>query len=228
MVPCVHYSKESPRYGLRFCPLHSYKYQSIVCDPKDDTNACILLPVFKDATGKYIKPSSIIDGDTLNQQMEELTRRFNRASPSAPPQSSPQSVRSSPRQQPSPSWVKPKNGSSPKKQSISLGFHLPERTSTPPGQAPLWGENRYTINTALPSTGNNKKNQLSNSSGWGAAASAPATNDLFPALPSTPSPTKPTKAPPAKSNQRRVLRLNSQKAPPPPSSKNSPTSTLAL
>lgn len=227
-MPCVHYSKESPRYGLRFCPLHSYKYQSIVCDPKDDSNACILLPVFKDAKGKYIKPSSIVDGDTLNQQMEELTRRFNRAS-SASPQSSPQSsARSSPQQQqqPSPSWVKPKNGS-PKKQPIPLGFHLPERTSTPPGQAPLWGENKYTINTASTSSGNNKKNQLSNSSGWGAAAAAPATNDLFPALPSAPSPTRPTKAPPAKSNQRRVLRLNSQKAPP-PSSKNSPTSTMAL
>ena len=214
MVPCVHYSEESPKYGLRFCPLHSYKYQSIVCNPKDDSNACIVLPVFKDAKGKYIKPSSIIDGDALDQQMEELMKRFNRAS-----SGSPQSARSSPPQQ-SPSWVKPKNGS-PKKQSMPLGSHIPERTSTPPGQTPLWGENRYTINTASKGPRSNKDKLAS--SGWGTPSTTPAANDLFPALPSS---SKPTKAPPAKGKQRRVLRLNSQKAPPP--SKNAPTSTLAL
>lgn len=219
-MPCVHYSEESPKYGLRFCPLHSYKYQSIVCNPNDDNNACILLPVFKDAKGKYIKPSSIIDSDALDQQMEELTRRFNRASSTSPQsaRSSPQSARSSPQQ--SPSWVTPKNGS-PKKQFVPLGFQLPERTSTPPGQAPLWGENSYTINTASNSSRNNK-DKLPDTRGW---RTAPTTDDLFPALPSAPSPTKPTKAPPVKGKQRRVLRLNSQKAAP---SKNNPTSTLAM
>ncbi|KAI9314773.1 hypothetical protein BX666DRAFT_2029027 [Dichotomocladium elegans] len=218
-VPCLHLNGDKGEYGVYFCPLDQYSKQDSVATFDRQVPSWVLVPVFKTAGGKYIKPSDVVSNENLADQMNELSARFNRVSPTqTPSQSISRDASPSPSASawgPAPSVAPAWGPSSPALEQ----YNLPERTSTPPGQAPLWGENRYTMKVGSAETGRktsqgNKRNNGPSHSGsrWGPSSSAAKEDPTdFPALPIRP--TKETQKHHGR-QQRRVVTIRPQKAPP--------------
>lgn len=195
VVPCAHYPVESPPFGLYFCSLERYAYQSFVTTFLNEPSY-VMLPVFKDKAGNYQKPKDL------------LSAPVNRPPP--PPQWIMQQQQQQQQQH-----------SQQHSQQLSLDERMRMATlehkrgfgnssaGMAPDTTPLWGENKSFVvrpsasKPAPPSGGNGRSS---------AAATPPQPRepvDDFPSLPSAPR--APVKKP-AANNTRRVVRVVPQKS----------------
>ncbi|CAO3643924.1 unnamed protein product [Mucor hiemalis] len=186
VVPCAHYPVESPPFGLYFCSLDRYAYQSFVTTSLT-TPAYVMLPVFKDKSGNYQKPK-----DLLNAPVNR---------PPPPPQWIMQQQQQQQQQQ---------------NQQLSLDERMKMATlehkrnygntsaSMAPDTTPLWGENKgFVVRTSA-----SKPAPPSRSATPPVVPKQPV--DDFPSLPSAPRPTVKKQT----TTSRRVVRVVPQKASP--------------
>ncbi|KAI9250201.1 hypothetical protein BDA99DRAFT_523123 [Phascolomyces articulosus] len=199
VTPCLHYRAEG-EYCLYFCNLHDYKDESFVVLPRDYRHPTyVLITSFKDPkSGQFMRPSGLVSTATTatttktssagqmgspsrkkqqqQQQQQSLSGRGSPASPSS-------SIYDELDQRFSDAYISSPN-MSPSSSSWSSG-QFTERTNAPPGQAPLWGEQKYTTTPSSSSPrgrGRGRGGQTIERPRWGAPPPGTVTNDDFPAL----------------------------------------------
>ncbi|KAI8376071.1 uncharacterized protein BYT42DRAFT_373527 [Radiomyces spectabilis] len=230
IVPCVHYPTESPHYGLYFCDIERYVYKNFIgVQGGLPSPLYVLLPVFKDASGQYQKPKDMIDlsppampkapipaapqwvphqhfqeQQAYNQRMLNETMSAAQTTPKKQPRPKPPQQRGS-------GSMRPSAPSTPSGQTSPLPEWAPvDYQNIAPDSTPLWGEHRTFMTerstTPRPSSGNSYASHAAPP----VASPVAKPQEDFPALPSAPK--KPSMASQMQGLQRRVMRLNLQKA----------------
>ncbi|KAI8985990.1 hypothetical protein BDB01DRAFT_842815 [Pilobolus umbonatus] len=131
IVPCVHLNRESSEYGLYFCSLNRYNRNTFVDLFNEQTTMplFVILPVFRDNQGKYMKPQGLLDI----------------------PVASPSTQWVQPQQQ----RMQQEQSLEERMRMASLQFEnrgYATRQGQAPDNIPLWGENRnnYIVRTNTP------------------------------------------------------------------------------
>lgn len=191
IVPCVHYPTESPELYLYFCALERYRYQHFVSTFQIGSPLFVMLPVFKDQKkGVFNKPKDLVDGPVRSQPPQEQMT-------------------------PPPQWIQQQQ-----QQQLSLDERMRLATlehkrgfgnssaGMAPDLTPLWGENKnYRINPSATTAPGPSPPPRGTPPQQPPVMKQPV--DDFPALVnSSPKPTKQ----PQQTQQRRVMRISSQKA----------------
>lgn len=185
-VACVHYPTEAPEFGLYFCNLERYAQQNFVdVLERPSSPLYVILPVFKDRTGKYAKPVDMLDSAQQSPTQQWVQRQHQQQ------QMHQESSLSLDERMRMATLEHKKRGYG----NASAGMA--------PDLVPLWGENKnYVVRSSAQPPASAFRN--------GSPASTPppkAPEDDFPSLPSAA-----PRVAPKKTNTRRVMRLTSQKA----------------
>ncbi|KAL9556054.1 hypothetical protein PS6_002548 [Mucor atramentarius] len=188
-VACVHYPTEAPEFGLYFCNLERYAQQNYV-DILERPSAplYVILPAFKDRTGKYAKPVDLLDSAQQNPTQQWVQRQREQQ------QMQQESAMSLDERMRMATLEHKKRGFG----NTNAGMA--------PDLTPLWGENKnYVVRSSAQPSARPPVSRPNNGAPEPPPRREPE-ND-FPSLPSAA-----PRVMPKKTNTRRVMRLTNQKA----------------